>query len=46
MNNNYIIDWGGSIDASIELNIDRGSLTQCLKGKNKSCGGFKWKYKI
>lgn len=46
MNNNYIKEWKGSIDASIELNIDRGSLTQCLKGKNKSCGGFKWKYKL
>jgi group I intron endonuclease len=42
----YIRDWESSIDVSIQLKIDPGSLTQCLKGRIKSCGGFKWKYKI
>jgi group I intron endonuclease len=45
MSGNIIKDWNSSIDASNELKVDRGSLTQCLKGRIKSCGGFKWIYK-
>lgn len=45
MSGDIIKDWNSSIDASNELKVDRGSLTQCLKGRLKSCGGFKWKYK-
>jgi hypothetical protein len=32
-------------EASRVLKIDCGSIGHCLKGKRKTAGGFKWKYK-
>lgn len=33
------------IQASIETGANAGHITQCAKGRHKTCGGFKWKYK-
>ena len=41
---NLIRIWNSISDASKELNIDKSSVVKCLKGKIKSCGGYKWKY--
>lgn len=31
-------------DASIDNNVSRASISQCLKGKSKTSNGYKWKY--
>ena len=31
-------------DASLKNNVDQSSLSLCLTGKTKTCGGFEWKY--
>lgn len=41
----WIKDWESSKKASLSLNIDPGTLTSCLKGRQKTSGGFIWKYK-
>lgn len=30
--------------AAKELNIDLSSIIKCCRGKNKSCGGYRWEY--
>ena len=32
-------------EAARKLNIKHQSIIACLKGKNRTAGGFKWKYK-
>ena len=44
LQNNIIRRWFGIKEACINLKIDRGTLTACLKGRQKTCGGFKWMY--
>jgi hypothetical protein len=41
---NFIKRWEFILKASKELNIDKGSLTACLKGRQKTAYGFIWKY--
>ena len=41
---NLIKIWDYAKQASKELNIDVASIIKCCKGKNKSCGGFIWRY--
>jgi len=31
--------------ANKEIGIDKSQISCCCKGKNKTAGGFKWKYK-
>ena len=45
MNNNLIKEWESLSEASRKLNISLGNICNSCKGKRKSCGGFKWKYK-
>lgn len=42
----FIKWWNFIIDASEALGIDRGDITKCCKGRNKSAGGFKWVYMV
>jgi hypothetical protein len=44
-NGNFIKEWKGLKEAARTLNIKPPNLTACLKGKQKTCGGFMWKYK-
>ena len=44
-NDIFIKEWESISDASLELNLDVGTLVATLKGRQKTCGGFKWKYK-
>jgi hypothetical protein len=42
----YIKDWGSIKEACLNLNMDEGTITSHLKGRQKTAYGFKWKYKI
>lgn len=44
LKNNLIKKWSSQKQAANELYLDLGTLTACLKGRQKTCGGFKWKY--
>jgi hypothetical protein len=43
--NNFIKEWPGIIDAAKILNIGNSAIQQCCNGKQKTSGGFVWKYK-
>ena len=45
-NGNFIKEWDSTNNAANTLNIQRTGITSCLKKRNKSAGGFIWKYKI
>ena len=33
------------LQASIENNLDKSHIVKCCKGKIKTTGGYKWRYK-
>lgn len=43
--NNFLKEWPSGKDASTELGILAGDICSCCKGKQKTAGGFIWKYK-
>jgi hypothetical protein len=42
---NIIVEWKSAKQAAKMLGIDQGNLITCLKGRQKTAGGFVWKYK-
>lgn len=40
----YIKTWNSAVEASKHLNIANGNIGKCCLGKNKSAGGFIWKF--
>lgn len=42
---NFIKEWDCARYAAKELDLIATNITQCCKGKAKTTGGFKWKYK-
>jgi group I intron endonuclease len=42
---NFIKEYASTTIASRELNITKGNINSTLKGRRKTAGGFKWKYK-
>lgn len=40
-----ICEFNSSIQAENILGINHSNIIKCCKGKRKTCGGFKWKYK-
>lgn len=44
VDNNFIKQWESASNASKSLNISQSDITQCCKQKQKTCGGFIWKY--
>jgi len=46
LNGNFIKEWVGIRQTARTLNIKPPNLTVCLSGRQKTCGGFIWKYKI
>jgi hypothetical protein len=44
-NKNIIKEWESTACAAKELKLDASTITKCLKGKLKTCGGFEWRYK-
>lgn len=45
-NDNILAVYMSQRIASKINNISYRALNMCLKGKNKTCGGYKWKYKL
>jgi hypothetical protein len=43
--NNFLREWSSGKDASVTLGIGAGDICTCCKGKQKTAGGFIWKYK-
>jgi hypothetical protein len=43
--NNWIRDWDSAKQASIALGLSDTSVTMCLRGRQKTAGGFIWKFK-
>ena len=41
----FIKEWASAKDASIFMECNPSPITACCKGKQKTCYGFKWKYK-
>lgn len=44
LNDNIIKEYTYATLAAKELNIDLSSIIKCCKGKQKTCGGYKWAY--
>lgn len=44
LDGNFIRNYKGVCTASRILNINASGITSCLKGRNKTSGGFIWKY--
>ena len=45
INNEYIRKWDCIRDVEKEIGIDHRQICACLLGKQKTCHGYKWKYK-
>lgn len=45
LDDEIIKEFNSAVDAADELNINVGGIRHCLKGRNKTAGGYKWKYK-
>lgn len=45
LNENFIKEWKGIKEAARTLNIKPPNLSATLNGRQKTCGGFIWKYK-
>lgn len=45
LNNNFIQEYKSLTEATRETGINSTSIYDCNKGKQKTAGGFKWKYK-
>jgi hypothetical protein len=43
---NFIKEWPSIKEAASYYKLDEGTLCCCLKGRQKTCGKYKWKYKI
>lgn len=44
--NNFIREWGSTMDVERELNIDHSGVAACARGKYKTSGGYIWKYSV
>ena len=45
LNGEYIAEYSCAKYAIERYNLNQPSLSMCLNGKSKSCGGYKWKFK-
>lgn len=45
VNDKIINEFESATEASLLTNISRTAIINCLSGKSKSSGGFKWEYK-
>ena len=43
--NKIIAEFPSLREVERQLGYNQGSISQCCKGKRKTCGGFKWQYK-
>lgn len=40
----FVKRWEKALDATKELGIDQSTIGRCCKGKQKTAGGYIWKY--
>lgn len=45
LDDEIIKEFNSAVDAADELKINVGGIRHCLKGRNKTAGGYIWKYK-
>ena len=45
INNNLIKEWNSAVEVEEKMGISRKNISQCVRGKNKTAGGFKWLFK-
>jgi len=45
LNSNFITEFGSINEASRQLKIHNDGISACLRGKQKTSGGYKWEYK-
>ena len=45
LNDNIISEFSSISEASKILNVGRSGIMQCLRKRNKTAFGYKWKYK-
>ena len=45
INGNFIAEYPGVLEAGEACHIWKGGISTCLKGKQKTAGGYVWKYK-
>ena len=45
LDDEIIKEFNSAVDAADGLNINVGGIRHCLKGRNKTAGGYKWKYR-
>lgn len=45
LDNEFIKNWDNARQAAKELGLSHSAIGQCLKGRNTTSGGYKWKYK-
>lgn len=38
----FIKEWSSAVEAEKYLKIKRKNISQCITGRNKTAGGFKW----
>lgn len=38
-------EWNSAVEVEEKMGISRTSISQCVRGKNKTAGGFKWLFK-
>lgn len=41
----YVKEWNSIIEASKKLNVDKGNISSCCRGKRPTAGGYIFKYK-
>lgn len=42
IDNKFIKEWESAVEVEKCLGISRKNISQCITGKNKTAGGFKW----
>jgi len=45
LSNNFLREWKSTIEIQNILNIPNSNISDCCRGKQKTCKGFIWKYK-
>jgi len=45
LDGDFIKEWGSATKIEVQLKIYHSNISKCCRGKQKTCGGYKWKYK-
>lgn len=42
LENKFIKEWKSAVEVQEQLGINRKNISQCITGRNKTAGGYKW----